>query len=110
MIFTAYMDEADTHGPEPTIIMASFLGHAYQWRRFELKLSRIQKEYGFRIFHAKDFKSRSGEFSGWSTAKLTALIGDLSDLVRDNLTEGTAVHLEYERYIKEYKSSPIPKK
>jgi hypothetical protein len=33
VIFTAYLDEADTHGPSPDIIMAGFLGHAFQWRR-----------------------------------------------------------------------------
>ena len=65
MIFTAYFDEADTHGPAPTVIMAGYIGHAYQWRRFEQKLARLQARDGFRIFHAKDFKARVGEFSGW---------------------------------------------
>jgi hypothetical protein len=46
VIFTAHFDEADTHGPEPTIIMAAFLGHAYQWRRFEMKLGRLQSKHG----------------------------------------------------------------
>jgi 8-oxo-dGTP pyrophosphatase MutT (NUDIX family) len=30
MIFTAYFDEADTHGPSPTVIMAGVVGHAYR--------------------------------------------------------------------------------
>jgi hypothetical protein len=30
VIFTAYFDETDTHGPAPTAILAAFLGHAYQ--------------------------------------------------------------------------------
>lgn len=110
MIFTAYFDEADTHGPEPTIIMAAFLGHAYQWRRFEIKLARIQAKYGFRIFHAKDFKAKAGEFSQWPDEKCALLVGELTDLVRDNLTEGVAVHLEYARYVNEYRAAPIPRK
>jgi hypothetical protein len=28
VIFTAYLDEADTHGPAPTVILAGFLGTA----------------------------------------------------------------------------------
>jgi hypothetical protein len=110
VIFTAYLDEADTHGPNPTIIMAAFLGHAYQWRRFEAKLAKIQKEYGFKIFHAKDFKSRNGDFKGWDEKKRARLIGDFSQLIDTTLTSGMAVHLEYDRYLSEYKSPPIPKR
>ena len=108
MIYTAYMDESNTHGDTPTIIMAAFLGHTYQWRRFEIKLARIQKAYGFHIFHAKEFKRGSGEFRGWSQDKKSALIHDLSQLVEQNLTEGIAVHLEHDRYVNEYKVAPIP--
>jgi hypothetical protein len=108
MIFTAYMDEADTHGPKPTIIMAAFLGHAYQWRRFEIKLGRIQTRFGFKIFHAKDFKQKNGEFQGWSDDKCKALIDALTQLVEENLTIGFATHLERERYLAEYKAPPVP--
>jgi hypothetical protein len=110
VIFTAYIDEADTHGPAPTIIMAAFLGHAYQWGRFDKKLGRLQKQYGFRIFHGTDFKSKSGEFSGWSDAKCMGLVNNLTELVRDNLTEGLIVHLEHDRFKNEYRAPPIPKK
>ncbi len=50
MIFTAYFDETDTHGSQPTIIMVGIIGHAHQWKRFEKKLARIQREHGFKIF------------------------------------------------------------
>ena len=52
VIFTSYFDETDTDGPSPTVIMAGYVGHAYQWRRFEKKLAGIQGRYGFKIFHA----------------------------------------------------------
>jgi hypothetical protein len=42
VIFTAYFDEADTHGAAPTVILAAFLGHAFEWRRFEQKLAKLQ--------------------------------------------------------------------
>jgi hypothetical protein len=46
--------------------MAAFFGHAFQWRRFEKKLRKLQERDGFTIFHAKEFKARVNEFSGWS--------------------------------------------
>jgi hypothetical protein len=38
------------------------------------------------------------------------LVNDLTELVRDNLTEGVTVHLERERYLNEYRAPPVPKK
>jgi hypothetical protein len=110
LLFTAYFDETDTHGPAPTIIMGAFLGTARQWQIFGRRLRVIQREYEFKIFHATDFKARSGEFSGWPIPKCIALLETLVTLVRDELTEGIVVHLEHERFVNEYRSPPIPKK
>jgi hypothetical protein len=110
MIFTAYFDESDTHGPSPTIILAGYVGHTYQWNRFEKKLARLQRDFGFKVFHAKDFKSRSKEFAGWSDQKCDHLIAALTDLVRHNLTEGMTTALPHERFLNEYRAPPIPKK
>lgn len=110
VIFTAYFDEADTHGPKPTVILSAYLGHAYQWRRFETKLARIQNAYGFKIFHAKDYKACQGEFKGWPDSKRAALIRDLTTLVQYNVEEGISIFLEYDRYMNEYRAPPIPRK
>jgi hypothetical protein len=109
VLFTAYFDEADTHGPLPTVIMAGFLGTARQWVVFERRLRALQKRDGFSIFHAKEFKHKAGEFAGWDDTKCMRLVHDITALVRDNLTEGVAVHLERERYLTEYRASPVPK-
>jgi hypothetical protein len=110
VIFTAYFDEADTHGPAPTVILAAFLGNASQWRRFERELAEIQAREGFSVFHATKFKARRGEFAGWSDAKCHQLINALTELVRGTLTEGMAFALTRERYEMEYRAPPIPKK
>jgi hypothetical protein len=110
VIFTAYFDEADTHGPAPTVILAAYLGHAFQWRRFEKKLAKIQAREGFSIFHARHFKARTGEFRGWSDAKCDRLIDKLKSLVGRMLTQGLAVALSRERYLTEYRVPPIPRK
>jgi hypothetical protein len=64
----------------------------------------------FSIFHAKEFKARTGEFSGWSDEKCKRVIGRLTNLVSVTLTEGLATSLSRERYLSEYRAPPIPKK
>jgi|ERR1700704_116546 hypothetical protein len=81
VIFTAYFDESDTHGAAPNAVMVAFLGRALQWQRFEKRLAKLQKRYGFRVFHAKE-KRKTGDFTGWSDEKCMALISDLVALVR----------------------------
>jgi hypothetical protein len=109
VIFTAYFDEADTHGPAPTIIMAAYVGRASQWRRFERRIAKLQKRYGFSIFHGKDFRARAGEFSGSPDAKCDALVSDLMEATR-RLERGVAIALSRDRYLNEYRAPPIPKK
>lgn len=109
LIFTAYFDESDTHGPAPDLILAAFLGTSRQWQLFERRLKGLQRRDGFKVFHAKDFKSRHGEFEDWSNAKGTRLVGDLAKLVRDGLTEGLTVTLPRAQYEAEYRAPPIPK-
>lgn len=110
LIFTAYFDESGTHGPAPTVIMGGFLGHAYQWRIFNRDLDRLRADYGFRLFHAKKFKHKRGEFEGWSDEKCRQLVKDLAMLVNADLTEGVTVSLERSRYLNEYRNLPFPSK
>jgi hypothetical protein len=76
VLYTAYFDEADTHGSAPTVIMASFLGTARQWELLGRRLGGFQHRYGFTIFHATEFKNKTGEFSGWSDTKCMDLVYD----------------------------------
>jgi hypothetical protein len=110
MLYTAYFDESDTHGHLPTVIMACLLGYARQWELFGRRLRALQKRDGFSVFHATDFRNKTGEFFGWSDAKGLQLVSDLTELVRDNLTEGVTVYLERQRYLDEYRKRPVPKK
>jgi hypothetical protein len=97
LLYTAYFDEADTHSPAPTIIMAGFLGSVPQWEIFGRRLRGLQRRDGFSIFHANELKAKTGEFAGWGDTKRMKLVNDLTELVRDHLTEGLTVHLERER-------------
>ena len=102
MIFTAYIDESDTHGDAPDIIMSAFIGSQRQWEIFNRRLKTIQKEFEFTIFHATDFKSQRGEFKLWPDEKCQSLIWRLTELVRDELTEGIVTQLPYELYKREF--------
>ena len=77
---------------------------------FGRRLRGLQRRDGFSIFHANEFKAKAGEFAGWGDTKCMKLVNDLTELVRDHLTEGLTVHLERERYLNEYRAPPIPKK
>jgi hypothetical protein len=90
--------------------MACFLGTARQWELLGRRLRNLQRRDGFSIFHATEFKNKSGEFFGWSDTKCMSLVSDLTELVRDSLTEGVTMYLERNRYLNEYRKPPIPKK
>ncbi len=110
VIFTAYFDQFDTHGPNPTVVMGGFLGHAYQWHVFNRDLDRIRAEFDFRVFHAKEFKHGDGDFRGWDDEKRRRLLGSLTALVHRRLTEGVTVDLPRKRYLDGYRIFAVPSK
>jgi hypothetical protein len=107
LIFTAYFDEANTHGASPTAIMSALLGHSEQWSEFNRGVGDIRSSYGFQTFHAKQFQARRGEFAGWDDAKWLKLLVELATLTANTLTERATVHLERDRYLKEYRNLPF---
>ena len=112
MIFTAYFDEADTHGPAPTLILVAWMGHAYQWRRFEKKLAAIQQLRKFKIFHIVVIKpgALARPNSKLDETSAQAMVDDLTDLVRLTKLDGIAIALDHQRYMTEYRAPPIPKR
>lgn len=109
MLFTGYIDESDTHGPMPHMVMGALLGTTRQWELFNRRLKGLQRKYGFRIFHTTEFKAKRGNFAGWSDTKCMDLITELTVIVRDGLTEGVATSLSYEVYREHYKDAAPPK-
>lgn len=109
LLFTAYFDESDTHGPAPTLIMAAFLGSVRQWELFGRRIKGIQRRNGFKVFHAKDFRALRGEFQGWSAHKCADLINDIAVAIRDNLKEGVTIVLPSALYETEYRGGIVPK-
>jgi hypothetical protein len=109
LLFTAYFDESNTHGPEPDMIMAGFMGTARGWELLLRRAREFQRVYGFDTFHATDLRHRSGQFKGWSVATAGRLVNDLATAIRDHLTEGVTITLPYALYRDVYRAPPTPK-
>jgi Protein of unknown function (DUF3800) len=85
VILTAYLDESGTHTGSPVTVVGGVLANARQWSNFEKRFRAAKKKHGFDVFRTKNFKDRSGKFSGWSNAERVALIDDLSVIATDEL-------------------------
>jgi hypothetical protein len=109
VLFTAYFDEADTHGAAPHMAMGALLGHAREWELFGRRLKIIQKTEDFKIFHATKFKASKGKFEGWSREKSMRVVNNLTEIIRKNLTEGVLINLPYQRFQDEYRGGVKPK-
>jgi hypothetical protein len=87
MNFTAYIDESDTHGPTPDVVMSAMLSTEGRWERCSRDFERIRQRFGFSIFHATEFRASRGEFQGWGAAKMSDLyiaIGKLGETISTN--------------------------
>jgi hypothetical protein len=109
-IFTGYLDESGTHDGSPVTVMGGLLGRAEQWQRFQNGFDQAKKKHGFRIFHTKKFKRKSGDFKGWTNEQCLALIADLGELTGMGLTDGAAVSLHNDTYDQYYKGDGKPNK
>jgi hypothetical protein len=108
VIITSYMDESGTHKGLRRTTMAAIMGNARQWSRFESELDKIKKQYAFQVFHTKDFKSKSGEFSEWSNEKCLAVVSKLSLLTGQGLMHGSVFGVTDEIY-KRYRVQMPPR-
>jgi len=98
MNFIAYIDESDTHGPKPDIVMSAMLATEGQFERLRRGLARVQDAYGFTVFHGSEFKGQKGEFARWSEAKCRGLLKDLGLLVNSHITECFTIALPHATY------------
>ena len=108
LLYTAYFDESDTHGPAPNLVLSALLGHVRQWDIFGRRIRDIQRRHGFRVFHAKDLRRYGGEFKGWTEVKGRALVAEIADAIRDNLNEAVSASLPAKLYREEYRGRPSP--
>jgi Protein of unknown function (DUF3800) len=110
VVLTAYFDESGTHGGSPITVMAAAMANVEQWAKYRRDLAHVKMRHGFNVFHAKEFKQRTGRFAGWSRERCYALTQDLSSLTDGKLMESVEFVLDNADYEKEYRSKEKPNK
>jgi hypothetical protein len=98
MNFTAYIDESDTHGPAPDMVMSAMLSTSGRWERCSRALARIRRKFGFAVFHATEFRALRGEFEGWPAEKCFDLYMEFGQLGATHLIECFTISLSRENY------------
>jgi hypothetical protein len=109
VILTSYFDESGTHAGSSVTIMGGIMANRDQWLRYQVRLDRLRHRYGFRVFHAKEFKSLTGQFSGWSHEKCKAFLRDFHATGAD-LMEGVTCAISNGAFQREYRGGEAPRK
>lgn len=109
-VYTAYLDESGTHDGSPFTVMGGLLARADQWRGFEKKFGKVQSDYGFRVWHTKKFKKKTGDFKGWTDEKCHKLYWAMMKVTAYDLTDVVSLTLDNESYETDYKSGDWPRK
>ena len=98
MNFVAYIDESDTHGPTPDMVMSAMLSTQGRWERCSRDLARVGQKFGFSIFHATEFRARTGDFVGWEGQKCFDLLMELGRIGSQQLVECFTLSFSHETY------------
>jgi hypothetical protein len=80
------------------MVMSAMLSTAGGWERCSRDWARIQRTFGFTVFHATEFRALRGEFEGWSREKCRDLLMEFGQLGATHLTECFTISLSYETY------------
>jgi hypothetical protein len=111
MVMTAYFDESGTHGEEsPAVTIAGFIASADQWIAYERDLSQLLADYEVKVFHAKKFRTKKGEFKGWPTPKRAQFNSRFLKLADDHLACGLAMILRPDDYRNIYQLGEFPRR
>lgn len=105
LTYSAYLDESGTHAGSAVTVMGAILGRADQWKLFQAGYDRLKKKHGFKIFHTKKFKNKSGDFKGWTDDQCISLYHDLGRLTGTGLTDSVAIALDNDTYASHYKGA-----
>ncbi len=112
LTLTTYLDESGTHDNSPVTVMAGIMATARQWEQFEAGFDRLRDHYGFRVFHTKKFKKRTGDFRSWHPLRQLALMHDLAMLTANEhaFIDSVTVTLDNADYKANYISGDRPRK
>ena len=110
MILTAYFDESGTHDGSAATVMGGMMASTKQWEKFDPLFEQAKRKFGFRVFHTRRFKHKTGDFRGWSDDKCLALVAHLAALTERAFMEAVTIAVKNPDYDNEYRTGDIPKK
>lgn len=68
-VLIGYFDDSGTHDAAQTAVMAGYVAHMADWKRFELKTKQLFDAENIPYFRAKLFHHNQKQFYGWSDEK-----------------------------------------
>jgi hypothetical protein len=87
MIWTAYIDEADTHGA-PVMAMGGFLSTVEKWRDFDKDWATLLFSHGVDYCHAADLIHKKGRFKGWDAIRHNDFVLGAQEVMNKHLGAG----------------------
>jgi uncharacterized protein DUF3800 len=110
MIWTAYIDEADSHGA-PVMAMGGFLSAETEWNGFEQRWNgTLLYSHNLTHSHTVDLVHRKNEFKGWTDTQHNEFVLGARELMNAHLNAGFVAVLRRNDYQKHYKALPKPRK
>lgn len=90
--FEMYLDDSGTHVESPIAIAACYVAEKAQWDHFVRDWDEAREEYGFDVFHMKDFMAHPDKgrkpFCDWSSDKKNKLYSRLAAIINTRARHG----------------------
>jgi hypothetical protein len=110
MIWTIYIDEADSHGA-PVMAMGGFLSPANKWDEFNNRWSgTLLYSYNLTHLHTIDLIHKKKEFHGWDNSRHNDFVLGARELMNTHLHAGFVGVLRRDDYHNHYRSLAKPRK
>jgi hypothetical protein len=110
VIVTVYIDESGTHDGSPVMVLAGQVAKLGQWVDFDARWRRLLKREGVEYFHAKEFRSRSGPFAGWSPERSERFLRRAEKIISKFTFCGFTTVLDPRDYQQVYRAAKKPKR
>jgi hypothetical protein len=110
MIWTAYIDEADSHAA-PVMAMGGFVATETEWDSFEQRWNDpLLYSHNLTYSHAVDLIHGKKEFKGWTNMRHNEFVLGARELMNAHLNAGFVAVMRRDDYQKYYKNSLKPRK
>jgi hypothetical protein len=110
MIWTVYVDEADSHAPAPIMGLGGFISTADKWKALDDAWNNLLLVSGVRYFHAVDLIHKKKQFKGWTNGRHNSFIFAAQELINKYIDTGFVSLLRRDDYNNHYKSLAKPRK